>query len=196
MLQTILNRRSIRKYKSENVPSEAIKEILKAGILAPSSKNRQPWKFIVVSGKAKESMLSVMRQGIEREKQDPLLPNSTQYISGAETTVKIVEQAPVIILVINPLGFDLDKSLSPEDRIYEICNAQSVGAAIENMTLTAEELGLGSLWICDTFFAHRELSDWLCINGQLYAALAVGYKDENPSARPRNSFDDVVEWRD
>lgn len=135
-------------------------------------------------------------QGIEREKQDPLLPNSTQYISGAETTVKIVAQAPVVILIINPLGFDIDKSLSPEDRIYEICNAQSIGAAIENMTLTAEELGLGSLWICDTFFAHKELSDWLCINGQLYAALAVGYKDENPSARPRNSFDDVVEWRD
>mgnify|MGYP002564349117 FL=1 len=42
-----------------------------------------------------------------------------------------------------------------DERVPEICNAQSIGAAIENMTLTATELGLGSLWICDTFL-HRK----------------------------------------
>lgn len=64
------------------------------------------------------------------------------------------------------------------------------------MTLAATELGLGSLWICDTYFAHRELNDWLDAGGELLAALAVGYADENPSARPRKSFHDVVEWRE
>lgn len=77
----------------------------------------------------------------------------------------------------------------------EICNAQSVGAAIENMTLTATELGLGSLWICDTYFAYDELTEWLGDAGALYAALAVGYADENPAPRPRKDISFVTEWR-
>ena len=70
---------------------------------------------------------------------------------------------------------------------------EKVKAAIENMTLTATELGLGSLWICDTFFAQKELSEWL--NGELYAALAVGYAEEKTCARPRKKPENTIEWR-
>lgn len=196
MLSAIINRRSIRKYKNEDVPRHMIEEILQSGICAPSSKNRQPWKFIVVTGNAKNDVLSVMRKGLTREQEYPLLPESAQYLSSAEYTLKIMEQAPVIIFIANTMGVDIQSSLKPEERIYEICNAQSIGAAIENMTLAATELGLGSLWICDTYFAYQELCDWLKVDGELFAAMTVGYADENPLARPRKSMDDVVEWRD
>lgn len=66
---------------------------------------------------------------------------------------------------------------------------------IENMTLAATELGLGSLWICNTFFAQEELNHWLNADGQLYAALAVGYADEAPAPRPRRKAELTVEWR-
>jgi len=173
-----------------------IEEILQSGILAPSSKNRQPWKFIVVTGNAKKDMLAAMGKGLMREKEFPLLPESAQYLSSAEYTLKIMEQAPVVIFIINTLGLDIYSSLKPEERIYEICNAQSIGAAIENMALTASELGLGSLWICDTYFAYKELSDWLNVEGELIAAMTVGYAEEDPHARPRNRLEDIVEWRD
>ena len=78
-----------------------------------------------------------------------------------------------------------------DERVAEICNAQSMGAAIENMTLAATALGLGSLWICDSFFAQHELSAWA--GGELYAVLAVGYAAESPAARPRRR--DVISWR-
>lgn len=196
MLSAIINRRSIRKYKSIDVPKHMIEEILQSGIFAPSSKNRQPWKFIVVTGNAKNDILTVMNKGLKREQERPLLPESTQYLSSAEYTLKIMKQAPVIIFIANSLGIDIHFSLNPEERIYEICNAQSIGAALENMTLTATELGLGSLWICDTYFAYEELCDWLKVDGELFAAMTVGYADENPIARPRKSMSDVVEWRD
>lgn len=196
MIPAVADRRSIRKYKRNEVPQDAIEEILKSGILAPSSKNRQPWKFIVVRGKAKDCMTAVMEQGIAREKQTPLLPESAKYLSGAEYTAQIMKQAPVVIFIVNSLGRDLHAQLSPEERVYEICNAQSIGAAIENMTLTATALGLGSLWICDTFFAHAELKEWLNAEGEPFAALAVGYADEAPSPRPRNGEKDTVEWRE
>ena len=197
MIPSILNRRSIRKYKDTPVPREAIEEILYAGSLAPSSKNRQPWKFIVVSGEAKKEMLEAMGRGLAREKEgrDALLPESRQHISGAEHTLHIMEQAPVNLFIINPLGLDLDSPATPEQRIYEICNAQSIGAAVENMTLAAEGLGFGSLWICDLFFAYRELNQWLGVQGTLAAAMALGYADEAPGPRPRKSMDDLAAWR-
>ncbi|MFD1406509.1 nitroreductase family protein [Robinsoniella peoriensis] len=196
MLKAIVDRRSIRKYKAKNVPKSMIEEIIKAGTLAPSSKNRQPWEFIVVTGTSKINMLETMRKGLEREKVNPLLSGSVRCLSGAEYTLDIMQQAPIVIFIVNPLGIDICRSLTAEERIYEICNAQSIGAAIENMTLTATEFGLGSLWICDTYFAYKELCDWLHTDGELFAAMAIGYAEEIPFARPRKKINDVVEWRD
>ena len=196
MFKAIADRRSIRRYRPDMVPKEMIEKVLEAGILAPSSKNRQPWKFFVTTGRAKEQMLAAMQQGLLREKDSPLLPQSRQYCSGAEQTLKIMCQAPVVILIVNPLGQSPQYPLAWEERVYEICNAQSVGAAVENMVLAATELGLGSLWICDTYFAYPELCGWLDTEGELFAAMALGYADENPHPRPRHRFCDVVEWRE
>lgn len=195
MIREIEERRSIRKYKPAAVPEEAIKEIIRAGMLAPSSKNRQPWKFVIATGHAKEEVLTCMEKGLEREKVEPLIPESAPYISGAENTLRIMQEASVLIFVTGTLAKEIRKTLNTDERIGEICNAQSVGAAIENMTLTATGLGLGSLWICDSFFAQQELNEWLGNDGELYAALAVGYADEAPAARPRKSVEEVVEWR-
>ena len=195
MIREIETRRSIRKYKETPVSKAQIEQILRAGILAPSSKNRQPWKFVVTAGGAKNEALDQMAQGLEREKRAPLIPESRPYIGGAEHTLQIMREAPVVIFIVNPLAADIRQAVSADIRVSEICNAQSVGAAIENMSLEAEALGLGSLWICNTFFAQEELERWLGQKGTLYAAFALGYADEAPEARPRNEFEEVVEWR-
>ena len=195
MIDAIKDRRSIRRYRTDEVPRPYIEEILRAGTLAPSSKNMQPWKLTVVQGEAKKEMLHVMEDGLNRERINPLLPESRKLLKGAEYTLSIMKQAPVIIFVTNRNGTDIREKMDAEERIYEICNAQSVGAAIENMTLAATELGLGSLWICDTYFAYDELTEWLGDAGALYVALAVGYADENPAPRPRKDISCVTEWR-
>ena len=48
VIQTILSRRSIRKYTSQPVPQELIDELLKAAMSAPSAGNEQPWHFVVI----------------------------------------------------------------------------------------------------------------------------------------------------
>ncbi|MGC9343078.1 MAG: nitroreductase family protein [Bacteroidales bacterium] len=50
-IDTILTRRSIRRYKSVTVEEEKIKEILKCAQYAPSAVNKQPWHFIVIDDK-------------------------------------------------------------------------------------------------------------------------------------------------
>ena len=120
MLEAIKNRRSIRKFKDDEVPRHMIEEIIQSGILAPSAKNRQPWKFVVVSGNGKTDMVTAMENGLEREKERPLLPSITQYISGAAYTLKIMEEAPVTIFIVNRAGIDVHSSLTEEEHISEI----------------------------------------------------------------------------
>lgn len=48
MLDTIYDRRSVRKYQNKPVQDETLNEILKAGMYAPSAVNKQPWHFIVI----------------------------------------------------------------------------------------------------------------------------------------------------
>ena len=55
MIQEIEKRRSIRKYKPDAVSKEILEHIIYSATLAPSAKNRQPWKFIVYQGKEKEA---------------------------------------------------------------------------------------------------------------------------------------------
>ena len=196
MIQAINERRSIRKFQNKPISEQDIIDILQSGIKAPSSKNRQPWKYIVVQEKAKEEMLKVFREGISREEtKDALLPQSKKYISGAKYTVEILEQAPVVIFAVNPLGKGILTDLTSEERIYEICNIQSISASIQNMLLEATHKGLGSLWICDIYFAYSELCEWLNVEGELLAAVALGYPDESPKERPRKKIEDIVEWR-
>ena len=51
-------------------------------------------------------------------------------------------------------------SIENEKLIVEICDSLSIGAAIENMILTATGYGLGTLWIANTCFAYNELMDF------------------------------------
>lgn len=196
MISEIYQRRSIRKYLDKPIPRQDILDIIESGIKAPSSKNRQPWKYIIVQGKAKEEMLHVFYRGIMREEAgNALLPQSKKHLAGAKHTVKILEQTPIVIFAVNPLGKGILAELNPEERIYEICNIQSISASIQNMLLAATEKGIGSLWVCDIYFAYSELCEWLNVGGDLLAAVAFGYPDESPMERPRKKIEEIIEWR-
>lgn len=135
------------------------------------------------------------RRSIRKFKNTPVPRHIIEEIIKAGA-LAIMRQAPVIIFVVNPLGLDLLTPQNAENRVFEICNAQSIGAAVENMSLAAVKNGLGSLWICDIYFAYRELCAWLNCGGELAAAFALGYADEEPAPRPRKSWSETVEWRE
>lgn len=191
----IYKRRSIRKFEDKPIPHEDILKIIAAGMLAPSAKNRQPWRFVVVEGQAKAGMLDAMNRGLEREAATPKLPQSAAYIGGAKNTVAIMEQAPVTVFVINPLNATQDFPQDWEARFYEIANLQSAGACIQNMLLVAEELGYGSLWICDIDFAYEEMLKWLSTSEQIVAAVSFGVPAQSPQPRPRYEVDAVTAWK-
>ena len=61
-------RRSIRRFKIDLIPDEDLQAILQAAGRAPSGKNRQAWRFVVVSGAQRAEMLARMRAGIAQMK--------------------------------------------------------------------------------------------------------------------------------
>lgn len=196
IIDPIKDRRSIRKYKQLPLDKQIIDEIILAALLAPSAKNRQPWKFIVYRGEAKNDLLSEMEKGLVRERDaTALLPRSANGLPDAFNTLKIMREAPVLIVIMGTNGGSPFKQITADERVTEICDTMSIGAAVENMLLKATELGIGSLWIANTCFAYDELASHIGAEGQLVGAVALGYADESPNARPRKAFEDVVEYR-
>lgn len=192
----VKERRSIRKYSSKPVNKKLIDEILSAAVLAPSAKNRQPWKFIVYSADSKDELLNEMEKGLIKTKAELAdMPNSEYMLSDAFNTLRIMREAPTVIMVLNTNGSSPFADIDTFARITEICDSLSIGAAIENMLLKATELGLGTLWIANTCYAYSELADFIGTTDQLIGAVAIGYADEAPTPRPRKSLDEVAEYR-
>lgn len=189
-LSAIGARRSIRKFQDREIPREVVEQILQAGANAPSAKNRQPWRFVVVTARERAGMLDAMREGVAWMAANSLEIGSSQY------TIDVMAQAPATVFVINPEGKAPSEGLAPYgDRFLEMVDIQSVGAAIQNMCLAATSLGLGSLWICDVFSAYDQLMQWLGMQGQLVAAVSIGYPLESPAARPRKKLEALTTWR-
>ena len=63
------------------------------------------------------------------------------------------------------------------------------------MLLKATEIGLGTLWIANTCYAYKELTEYLETTQQLVGAIALGYADETTVQRPRKKMEDIVEYR-
>jgi nitroreductase len=202
-LETIAKRRSIRKFLDKEIDKNILESILAAGIMAPSAKNRQPWKFVVITKSKRLEMLDVIKNGFENEKAGRgLIKNLAEYqpfLATAEYSLKVMGMAPVTIFVINTdNSFESDHfpiTQTFEEKISEMSNIQSIGASIENILLAALDYGIGSLWICDIFFAYREISKWLNTDKEIIAAISLGYPSQDPAPRPRKEMSEVVEWK-
>jgi nitroreductase len=183
-LKAIRQRRSIREFQNKSVPQENIEEILELTTKAPSGKNRQPWRFVVLEGKRKDNLVDIMFSVVNLRKQQNL------DIGSCEISTTAIQQAPVVILVFNAFSnFEKDYN-----HYRLLTDTQSIGAAIQTMILAAQDLGLGTLWVCDIFYSEREICKWLNRSDELVAAVAIGYTNQYPHSRPRKSWEEVTEW--
>jgi len=187
-LEAIRARRSIRRFKPAALERPVIERILEATIQAPSGKNRQPWRFVVLTGKGKDRLVEILRAGIETIRAAGGDPGSSP------ATARVMEQTPVTVVVFSaPTGAEG----KPWQEQFLRVNVQSVGGAIQTMCLAATELGVGSLWIADVYYAERQIVDWIGRPGEtLIGAVSLGHPDESPPARSRKPLAQVVEWRD
>lgn len=186
-LDAIYKRRSIRKFKPDNVPKELIEKVLEAATKAPSAINIQPWRFAVLEGDKKAEFIEAFRRRLKKSLFVKMQGRSVWH------TVDCMEKAPVLIIVFNAKS-KANGTLRLFSSILDVMHIQSVGAAIENMILAAKDLGLGTLWIGNVFYAGRWVCRFAGKREQLIAAVSIGYADESPQGRPRKSLNEVTEW--
>jgi nitroreductase len=172
-LKALLNRRSIRKYKSEPLKQEELDAILQAAIYAPSAMNKQGWHFSVVRSESllkklqttmKEAML---RSGIERVVERASEPGFVGFFA-----------APVLIFLSAPAD-------APSGQI-------DCGIAVENIAVAAESLGIGSCIMTSSQLLFAEDKDGALAREigfpegyKHVCSISLGYKDENPPAKER-----------
>jgi nitroreductase len=183
-LEAITQRRSIRRFKDTPIPDEALETILTAATQAPSGKNTQPWRFIVVKGDKRAEIARLMREAVESAKAAGMDTGSSAL------TAKVMERAPVTVFIFNG---NMENSRDCDWK-SSVVDVQSIGAAIQNMLLAARELGIGSLWICDVFYAYAGLRAWLGETHELIAAVSFGYPNESPGPHPRKPVSEVTRW--
>jgi nitroreductase len=195
IIDAISNRRSIRKFIDKDIDDDIIKKILKSGIDAPSPKNTQPWKFIVIKGKSKQELIKIMKDGMENIKLNfGVLIGEKNFLSSAEEALKIINEAPVIIFVINT-GNRQQQRQTYVKKYVEMANIQSIGAAVENMLLASLEYGVGGLWMSDIYYTVDEIGKWLQTDKQIVAAVALGYPAGKTPTKTKKGLDDLVEWK-
>lgn len=176
-LKCIETRRSIRKFKPQPVSHETMQEIVAAAAYAPSWKNTQVTRYIVV------------------ENADTLAKIADEATLGFEHNNGIIKGAPALVVVTmihGRSGFERDGSYttSKEDR-WEVFDA---GLATQTFSLAAHDKGVGSVIL--GIFDEAKVAEIIGLDeGQKVAALvAVGYADEEPAAPKRKTVEELVRF--
>jgi nitroreductase len=195
LMDAIAKRKSVRKFINKDINRDILEKIIGAGIMAPSPKNMQNWKFIVVTKDTKSEMLAVMKKGIENIKSiDELSAGRDYFLASLEHTMGIMNDAPVTVFVINTANKHV-LTQTMQEKFYEMANIQAIGAAIQNMLIVAGSYDIGSLWISDIFFAYYDFCKWFNTDNQLVAAVSFGYFEDTVRRKKRKKLEEIVEWR-
>lgn len=193
----IISRKSIRNFSKIDISFDELEEILNAGIKAPSAKNRQPWYFYIIKDdKTKQEFIRNVKYGIEQLSHRYKKMNVSRYdITSALKSFEIANQAAAIILVSykkkynNVFDDGVNWNLKAID--IEVADILSIGAAIENMLLKATDMGYGTLWVCDIFYAYPQITRFVKATDPIVSAIYIGKSNENPINRPRLKIDEI-----
>lgn len=115
--EAIRTRCSVRQYRDTPVPEESLRRVLEAAVLAPSSSNRQMWRFIIVKDEGRRRELAQAA-------------NNQMWIAGAPVIIATVATESDSIMTCGIPRYAVDCAI-----------------AIDHMTLAAVEEGLGTCWI-------------------------------------------------
>ncbi len=181
LYEAIFTRQSVGKVRPDPVPRPVIEKLLQAGAQAPNHYKVRPWRFVVLTGAARERLGQAMSDSFKDK--FPAV--------GEEALVKERAKplrAPVVIAV------GVDKPI--ESKVDEVENICAVAAACQNLLLAAQAEGLGAIWRTGDTARDPRIKQFLGFapDQHLIGFIYLGYL-ENPLTRPeRPSFEDRTVW--
>jgi len=187
VLEAIHTRQSIGKVKPDPVPREWIEKLLSAAVQAPNHYKVRPWRFVVLTGAARERLGDVMAK-VFLEKYPDLSPDLLATALEKERSKPL--RSPVLIAV------GVDKPSEP--RVIEIENICATAAACQNILLAAHALGLAAKWRTGEAAREPQIKQFLGFepDQHLIAFLYIGYPEFEPPPPDRPSFEGNTTWMD
>jgi nitroreductase len=185
VFETIKNRRSIGKMTEQKPTRKQIEQILEAATHAPNHHKVEPWKFFVLAGKARAELGAVMANALA-ERLGDLTSEKAQAILNKERNKLL--RSPVVIIV---------AAESPhQPNVLAIENIAAVAAAVQNMLLTAEELGLAAMWRTGDAAFDPHINQWLGLEpeDQVVSFVYLGYPSFQKLERRPTPFEKKTTW--
>jgi nitroreductase len=195
LVEAIEKRASVRKFTAERVEISDLSEMVRRAGLAPSINNEQPWKFVAIVNKSISQEMARMVQ----QQLDELLPDaSSSQDQGIKNTIEyystFFKDAPALIAVLSKnYNAMVDKLLLFKNIQHKDLNAmrnypdvQSIGAAVQNLLLSAVDLGYGACWLSGLMIARKELENLLKIEEPWHLAAFVAVGKPTTPSRPRD----------
>jgi F420 biosynthesis protein FbiB-like protein len=193
-LSLIHSRRSVRRFLPKPVPGKLLERVLEAATWAPSSHNRQPWRFVVLeSHEARTRLADQMGADFRRD-----LLADRMAVDEVESLVsrsrqRILEAPVAIVLCMDPSVGDVYPDPERQQAEY-LMGVQSVAMAGQNLLLAAHAEGLGGVWICAPLFVPHTVRRALNLPEvwQPQGLLLLGYPAKIPDPRLRRPLSEVT----
>lgn len=185
VFETIKKRRSIGKMTQERPSRQQIKQLLEAATHAPNHHKVEPWKFIVLAGKAREELGLIMAESLASHL-DETASDKAQARLNKERTKLL--RSPVVIAVV--------AQLPRLPNVLEIENIEAVAAAVQNMLLAAEEMGLACMWRTGDAAYDPRVKQWLGLTPaeHIVAFVYVGFPAIPALERVPTPFEEKTTW--
>lgn len=185
VFETIKQRRSIGKM-TEQVPTrQQIERMLEAATHAPNHHKVEPWRFFVLAGKARNELGEIMA-AVQAARMTDTTNAKAQAILSKERAKPL--RAPVLIVVA--------AERSQQDNVIEIENVEATAAAVQNMLLVAEEMGLACMWRTGDSAYDSRVKLWLGLapEDHIVAFVYVGYAAIPRLERRPGSIEQKAIW--
>lgn len=164
LYEAIEKRRSIRKYRKKKVEREKLNRVMDAAHLAPSAKNVQPWKILLVEDDSLKAGLVEAAKG-------------QQFLKEAHY---------IVVMCTN------EKECYQEHGDYMTSFAVDAAIFIDHLTLAACSEGLGTCWIAK--FNEDKVRELLDIpeHYRVVVMTPLGYPDEEGKNKGRKSLSEIL----
>ncbi|WP_145408850.1 nitroreductase family protein [Paenibacillus xylanexedens] len=169
VIEAIQNRRTVKKFKKDAVPTDKIIELLDAAVWAPNHKLREPWRFLLFTGDGRKKLA----QAIDAE-----MGEDNKFSAN-------IKQVPAIMLVV--LEEDPRQNIWDED-------FAAVSALVQNFLLAAWSEEIGTFWVTKPFLYAPKFRKPLGIEAgeKIIGMIYMGYPDVIPSAKERTPAKDKL----
>ncbi len=165
-------RRSNGRVKPDPVPRALVERVIEAATWAPNHHRTEPWRFVVLTGAARNRLGEVMAASLVARLDDP---TDERAATRLEKERNKPLRAPVLIAVA--------ALPAPAPRAVEVEEVAAVAAAVQNMLLAAEALGLAAIWRTGDAAYDPAVKAFLGLpdDAHLLAIVYLGYPEYRPS---------------